>query len=120
MKKHFAPIVAAAFVAVAIAAPLRAEKKLIEFGWDEPTTRFMRDHISEMEQSPFDGCVFTATAKQRDSGDLSFSGSGWGRRSFPESELKPALDDLKATHFRKFTDNFLRFNVCPGDVDWFD
>ena len=35
-----------------------AEKKLIEFGWDEPGTKFMREHIAEMQQTPFDGCVF--------------------------------------------------------------
>ena len=35
-----------------------AEKKLIEFGWDEPDTAFMREHAAEMERSPFDGCVF--------------------------------------------------------------
>jgi len=35
-----------------------AEKKLIEFGWDEPDMAFMREHAAEMECSPFDGCVF--------------------------------------------------------------
>ena len=29
------------------------DKKLIEFGWDEPDTRFMREHIAEMQASPF-------------------------------------------------------------------
>ena len=36
------------------------------------------------------------------------------------SEFSSAQADLKATPLRKFTENFLRFNVCPGDVDWFD
>jgi hypothetical protein len=30
-------------------------KKLIEWGWDEPDTKFMRENISQMEQFPFDG-----------------------------------------------------------------
>src|SRR5438093_1619249 len=37
---------------------LAGDKKLIEFGWDEPDTAFMRAHVREMEKSPFDGCVF--------------------------------------------------------------
>lgn len=27
-------------------------KKLLEWGWDEPDTGFMREHIGEMEESP--------------------------------------------------------------------
>src|SRR5689334_23378806 len=34
------------------------EKKLIEFGWDEPDSQFMRKHIALMEGTPFDGTVF--------------------------------------------------------------
>ena len=44
------------------AGPLHAaevrEKKLIEFGWDEPDTAFLRAHLGEMEKTPFDGCVY--------------------------------------------------------------
>src|SRR5689334_1414081 len=36
------------------------QKRLIEFGWDEPDTAFMKKHIGEMEKTPFDGCVFHA------------------------------------------------------------
>jgi hypothetical protein len=30
------------------------------------------------------------------------------------------VDDLKATPFQRLTDRFLRVNVTPGKVDWFD
>jgi hypothetical protein len=94
-------------------------KKLIEFGWDEPDTAFMRRHLAEMEATPFDGCVFHVNyAKPGGSGN--FTWECWGRRTFTPAELQPALDDLKATRFRRFRHNFLRFNVTPGDVDWFD
>src|ERR1700690_1120241 len=33
-------------------------KKLIEWGWDEPDTRFLRAHIEQMEKLPFDGVIF--------------------------------------------------------------
>ena len=87
-------------------------KKLIEFGWDEPDAAFMREHIARMEQMPFDGCVFTLTSD--------FLSQGWGKRAFTAAELQKAIDDLNATKFTTFTHNFLRFDVTPGDVDWFD
>jgi len=96
------------------------QKKLIEFGWDEPGTEFMREHVSEMEQTPFDGCVFHVNYKKNDGSLGSFTWECWGKKTFTEDELKPAIDDLKNTKFKKFTHNFLRFNVAPGDVDWFD
>jgi hypothetical protein len=33
-------------------------KKLIEWGWDEPDTKFMRANITEMGPFPFDGLAF--------------------------------------------------------------
>lgn len=91
-------------------------KKLIEWGWDEPDTKYIRENIEKMEQFPFDGLVFHAT-----------SGSGtnlawevWGARRFERGEFSQAIDDLKATRFNRFTDRFLRVNVTPANVDWFD
>ncbi len=106
---------------LALASPTgwAGEKKLIEFGWDEPDTRFMREHIREMEQTPFDGCVFHAQyARPKGRGD--FIWECWGNRAFTEAELAPALEELKTTSFQKFTHNFLRFNTAPGTNDWFD
>ena len=40
---------------IACASAYAVEKKLIEFGWDEPGTAFMREHAEEMDRSPFDG-----------------------------------------------------------------
>jgi len=95
------------------------QKKLIEFGWDEPDTAFMRRHIREMEQTPFDGCVFAVQyTKEKGRGD--FMWECWDTRAFTIQELQSAVDDLKATPFQRFTHNFLRFNTAPGKIDWFD
>jgi hypothetical protein len=104
----------------ALAQTKPTTKKLLEFGWDEPNTAFMRTHIAEMEQTPFDGTVFTIEGRDKDGKTLNFLAEAWGKRKFMSAELKPALDDLKATPFKTFTHNFLRFDVTPGDVDWFD
>jgi len=102
------------------APPDRPVKRLIEFGWDEPDTAFLRRQIAEMEKTPFDGCVFHVTTADPQGRPENFTWLCWGRRAFNEAELKPALDDLKATTIRRFTHNFLRFNTSPGDLDWFD
>jgi hypothetical protein len=87
-----------------------AARKLVEFGWDEPDTAFMRAHIAEMEKMPFDGCVF----------HINMTWQGWGEKIFTEADVKGAIDDLNATPFKKFTQNFLRFNTTPAKLDWFD
>lgn len=94
-------------------------KKLIEFGWDEPDTAFLRRHIGEMERTPFDGCVFRVTYRRADDQEGNFTWEAWGDRRIGEAELRPALDDLKATERRRFTELFLRVNATPGNVDWF-
>jgi len=107
--------------AVTAQEPLRkATKKLIEFGWDEPDTAFMRRHIAEMEKSPFDGCVFHVNYASPTGQQGSFTWGCWGERAFNEAELKQAIEDLKATPFNRFTHSFLRFNTTPAKLDWFD
>ncbi|HEY7116214.1 MAG TPA: hypothetical protein VH475_06500 [Tepidisphaeraceae bacterium] len=87
-------------------------KRLIEFGWDEPDTGFMRRHVAEMEATPFDGCVFHIK------GDTVWQ--CWGTRSFGDADVRAGVEDLKATPFKRFTHNFLRLNTTPGKIDWFD
>jgi hypothetical protein len=111
-------LVAWAFMVAIGAGP--PTKKLIEFGWDEPDTAFLRRHAREMEATPFDGCVFHANFVDKDGKAGNFAWHAWGRRAFSIDELRPAIEDLKATRFDRFSDNFLRFNTTPADVDWFD
>src|SRR5690349_10023925 len=82
-------------------------ERLIEFGWDEPDPAFMRRHVAEMERAPFDGCVFHLNYTQPDGKKGSFTWESWGRRAFTEAELRPDLEELEATPFRRFTHNFL-------------
>lgn len=94
----------------------RPQKKLIEWGWDEPDARFMLENVEKMEQLPFDGVVFHVVSSK--GGTLVWE--MWGKREFALAEFQPSIEDLKATRFRRLTDRFLRVNVTPGDVDWFD
>lgn len=100
--------------------PAAGERKLIEFGWDEPDTAFMRKHAAQMDASPFDGCVFHIVYSGPDGKAGNFTWECWGKRAFSSPELQGALDDLKGTTFKRLRHNFLRFNTTPADVDWFD
>jgi hypothetical protein len=100
--------------------PERPARRLIEFGWDEPDTALLRRQIAAIEETPFDGCVFHVLTTDSRGEHENFTWLGWGRRAFNQAELAPALDDLRATPFRRFTHNFLRFNTTPADLDWFD
>src|SRR5262249_931382 len=91
-------------------------KKLIEWGWDEPDTKFMRENVEKMEQFPFDGLVFHATSGKGDN----LAWEVWGSKRFTPDDFQQAVADLKATKFSRFTDRFLRVNVTPAKVDWFD
>lgn len=100
--------------------PAGGPPKLIEFGWDEPDTAFMRKHVEQMDRSPFDGCVFHINYAKPGGGSGSFTWECWSRRTFTPAELQGALDDLKQAKFKRLRHNFLRFNTTPADIDWFD
>ena len=66
-------------------------RNLIEFGWDEPDTAFMRAHIAEMEKTPFDGCVFHARCIGVDGKPANMLWDDWGRRAYTQAEIKQAI-----------------------------
>jgi hypothetical protein len=110
---------ASCLIATNLGAAQSKAKKLIEFGWDEPDTAFLRDHLAELAQTPFDGCVFHA-GYERAGRKGSFTWDSWSTNTFTEAELKQAFEDLKALRHDRFKLNFLRFNTTPANLDWFD
>ena len=80
----------------------------------------MRRHRAELEAAPFDGCVFHAVAQAASGKSESFTWLGWGHRAFTRDELKSASGDLASINWSRPRHDFLRFNVTPADLDWFD
>jgi hypothetical protein len=114
-------VVGAGLALLALGSPGGSEAepaKLIQFGWDEPSTGFLRRQVRAMERMPFDGVVLNARYGDATGREAVLEWTGFGARRIPWEALRPALEDLEATDFRRFTHNFLRFNVTPGDVDW--
>ena len=97
-----------------------AEKKLIEFGWDEPDSKFLLRHAGEMDKTAFDGCVIHAQSTKPAGGRGDFMWEFWSKRTFTDAELKLALAELRSAPLRRMTNNFLRINTAPADLDWFD
>ncbi len=102
------------------------QAKILEWGWHTPPPTYVREHIREMEKMPFDGIVLDLTwngmhdltqkvARQHTFPAGSFGGDPLDRANYSES-----IEALAHTKFEKFTDNFLRMNVTPGNQDWFD
>src|SRR5437016_12385889 len=95
-------------LALAQSSPSTAGKKLIKYGQEFPNTAYVRDHIAKMEKLPFDGIVIcvTQTAEPRmREGAIGFR--AFGRERFKKEDWQHAIDELRATKFKKFTDNFI-------------
>ena len=80
----------------------------------------MRRHRDQLEAAPFDGCVFHAVAQAASGKSESFTWLGWGRRAFTRTSSSPRSDDLASISWSRPRHDFLRFNVTPADLDWFD
>src|SRR4051812_6796451 len=107
-------------IAITTGAAAQPAKKLIEFGWDEPDTKFIREHIKEMQQTPFDGTVYHVTYHRADGHQGNFTWEPGETNAFTHAALTAAIEDLKQTQLGEFKENFLRFNTTPARLDWFD
>ena len=95
-------------------------KKFIELGWDIPSTALLRESWREMEKTtPFDGVMLKVEPRDEQGRKLS-SEAIWDARPWKRAWLQEPLADLKSCRFARFTDNFVRFNATPGNLDWAD
>ncbi len=93
-------------------------KKLIDYGMECPDTAFVRQHCQEMEKIPLDGIVIKVmNAKPVDPDTMGWT--AFTKLRFKPGDYQHAIDDLKATKFKRFTDNFIQVVSSEG-VDWFD
>lgn len=94
------------------------QKKLIEAGWDTPTTGFLRENIKKMEEStPYQGIRIKLEGNGEGKGQ--HVKTIFGKTRWQYEWFKDDVENLKNTDFKTFTDNFIATGVMPGDVDWF-
>jgi len=120
-KKLFKTIfVAGVLVVGAISAPAQTiQKKFIEAGWDKPDTAMLRKNLAQMEKTPFDGVIIGVTGKN-DEGKTVQARATFSNISWKKTWFESSIDDLKAIHSKKLTDNLIQVGANPGNVDWFD
>lgn len=100
------------------AQPREVRKKLIQVGWDQPSTSYVRHNWRRMESStPFDGITLVAKFKQ--DGKEFDENSVQISTKWPRSALENALSDLQSAKFERMKHNFVRVNSSPGSLDWF-
>ena len=105
-----------------ISPPIGPDKKIIKCGQDMPDARTLREHIREMARLPFDGVVIDLTADI--GGKRERLWLRWfGPELISEELVADSIADLKATDFRRFTDNFLWISTQSGHKpapSWWD
>ncbi len=97
-------------------------KKIIANGWDTPDTAFVRENLSRMGQNPLDGTAIVIRGQTGDpkKDEHCNSREMWQKWMWERSWFDQAREDLLACEFDAFDDNFIRINVTPGNVEWFD
>ncbi|MCL2104106.1 MAG: hypothetical protein FWH21_03495 [Kiritimatiellaeota bacterium] len=95
-------------------------KKFIELGWDIPDTAYLKAHHEAMQQTtPFDGVMLALDATAPD-GKKHSSQRMMDAQAWDPAWFATATADLKACRWTTFTDNFIRVNFSPGQVEWDD
>ena len=99
--------------AVVLGPRNKGRPKLLYAATNEPTGAgelgYLRDHIGEFEQGPFDG-VLLDVGLGDDPFDVPYT------RAMFDTEV----DIVRTTPFVKLTDNFHVFNAKRGAIGWFD
>ena len=118
-------------VSAEMGPPIPDDKKIIGFASIVMTPAYLRQHIADVERIPFDGLVFTVYGN-----DWSHRRTGqehlfFGGHRYQPGDFSNDLADLKATKFKRFTDNFIHVQTSArgsavtgdpndGNLDWFD
>ena len=82
------------------------EKKIIKTGQDMPNAKYCREHIREMERWAFDGVTIDLDANIGGKRER-LTYRWWAPQEITRRQVQDSIDDLKATEFKRFTDNFL-------------
>ena len=99
----------AVLCAYSVAQAPTLEKKIVEYGWDVPTAEYVRGHIREMEQRPFDGVIFRLEGKA----------NVLEPAALEESAYAKDFNNLANIYWGKLADNFLMM-WAASERDWFE
>jgi len=89
-------------------------------GWDSPTVSYVRQNITRMEAMPFDGLVMKVHFIDSYGATRKLSDHVFGNNPITWEGLRQSILDLRAIPFSRYKENFIRLNLEPGNVDWFE
>jgi len=95
----------------------RSEKRVLAMGSHVPTLQEMLEQIEAWQQTPFDGLILNI-ATSKDSRGLAWT--IFGDQRIDQAQLDRQVERFSGFNWGRLTDNFLRVNVYPATVDWFD
>lgn len=95
----------------------RSEKRVLEWGWKTPRLQVINAYLDIAQTLPFDGLIIDIDTPQHDRG---LSWTLFGSEQVDQEFLDELAAEFAETNWGKLTDNFLRVNIAPADVDWFD
>lgn len=114
----------------AAAASAEESARLVYYGWNNPSAIYARRHSEEMEQMPLHGTAITIPIDRVawEGGRRDWSNQfGWfvfGPRRFAAADFATTIAELRATPWRRFTDNLLPAVVNTSETakefSWFD
>lgn len=95
-------------------------KKLIAAGWDRPNAATLRKNLKIMEKTPYDGVIIKIEGRDDNNKYVTASRNNFSDKPLKKEWFQKSIDDLKAVHSARLTDNFIQTSANPGNVDWFD
>ena len=121
---RLASFVGVVLTTVAIAAE-SPDKKLIVFGWNTQEPPVISGNMDRYEASPLQGMVIGVTIPRYEKPTQRaktnrFGWLAWGV-AMTEDDVAESIRVLRSRRASdKTTEFFLRLNITPGNVDWFD
>ncbi|MCB9452200.1 MAG: hypothetical protein H6672_12225 [Anaerolineaceae bacterium] len=95
----------------------RSQTRLIEWGWDTPFLQDMPAIMDDIQALPFDGIVLNIASPNHKNG---LSWTLFGDVPVNTDQLEALTAEFANFDWGRLTDNFLRLNLNPGNIDWFD
>jgi hypothetical protein len=95
----------------------RTDKRVLEWGWNTPRLQNMPNYLDVAQSLPFDGLILDIATPENRNG---LSWTLFGDTAVDSQLLDELGNNFSGMEWGKLTDNFLRVNIAPANVDWFD
>ncbi len=108
--------------------PIPTSKKIIGWACNTVEPSYLRQYVRDIEKLPIDGIVISVYPDNWAGRRTGQEERWFGGKTLPREDFKQVVADMKATKFKRLTDNFINFGVtargaaneAEANLDWFD